>query len=67
MNHFNCPHDPLTCDHSLFLKTADESGVMKKWIECADYDYGEDPRTEKMRWLQKDSFKLVVDDIEIGV
>jgi hypothetical protein len=67
MNHFNCPHDPLTCEHSVFLKITDESGVVKRWVECADYHYAEDPKTKKMRWFEKESFKLVVHGTEVEV
>jgi hypothetical protein len=67
MNHFNCPYDPFTCDYSVFLEQFDESGKVKRWVECVDSYYAEDPRTGRMGWIEKESFVLIVDGTEIRI
>jgi hypothetical protein len=65
MSHFKCPYDPFTCDYSVFFEVTDKSGVVKRWVECIDYYYAEDPITKKMKWFESESHKLTVDGTEI--
>lgn len=68
MNHFKCPCHPATCGHSVFFEIIDSSnGKIKRWVECADYQYIENPVTNKMRWVECEEFKLVVDGVETVV
>jgi len=68
MNHFKCPYNPFTCDHSVFFEDIDSSeGKIKRWVECADYQYVENPVTKETILLECEEFKLVVDGAEIIV
>ncbi len=68
MNHFKCPYDPLTCDYSVFLESSESSdGKIKRWVECVDYQYIEDPETKKLRRSECESFAMVVDGIEVVI
>jgi hypothetical protein len=65
MNHFKCPYNPLTCDHSVFFEGIDSSkGKTKKWVECVECQYSENPVTKKMRWSACEEFTLVADGVE---
>jgi len=66
MNHFECNRDLFKCDHSSFFECIESSdGKIKRWVECADSYYAEDPKTKKMRWFESESFTLIVDGTEI--
>jgi hypothetical protein len=68
MNHFKCPYVPSACDHSVFLEDVGSSNCkIKRWVECVDYQYIEDPATKKMRALECEEFKLIVDGVETVV
>ena len=68
MNHFKCPYNPFTCDYSVFLEEIESSnGKIKRWVECGDSQYTEDPITKKMRWSECEKFKLVVDGVDIAI
>jgi len=68
MNHFKCPYHPFTCDYSVFFEIIDPStGKMKRWVECIDYQYVENPATKKMMRLECEEFRLVVDGAEIVI
>jgi len=68
MNHFKCPYNPFTCDYSVFLEDIESSdGKIKRWVECVDYQYTENPVTKKMMRLECEEFKLVVDAVEIVI
>lgn len=68
MNHFKCPYHPFTCDYSSFLEGKESAGgKTKRWVECADCQYIEDPVTKKKKSVECEEFTLVVDGIEIVI
>jgi len=40
---------------------------IKRWVECGDSQYIEDPVTKKMRWLEREEFKLAKDGVDIVI
>jgi hypothetical protein len=67
MNHFKCPYNPFTCacDHSVFFEDIESSeGKIKRWVECVDYQYIEDPVTKKKKSVECEEFKLIIDGVE---
>lgn len=60
MNHFKCPHSPMTCDHSSFFEEVTGSGKVRRWVECSDSYPACDLRTGKLRWFECDSFYLII-------
>lgn len=68
MNHFKCPHNPSMCEHSVFFESsASSDGIRKRWVECVEYQFVEDPVTQKMRRVESEEFKLEIDGDEVIV
>jgi hypothetical protein len=68
MNHFKCPYNSFTCDYSVFFEDIESSKEKtKRWVECVDYQYVENPVTKKIMRLECEEFKMVVDGAEIVI
>ena len=68
MNHSECPRNPFMCALSVFLEDMEKAdGKNKRWVECADYYYAEDPHTKKMTQCEREKFILIRDGAEIEV
>jgi len=67
MNHFKCPYDPLTCDHSSFFEEVTESGKVRRWVECSDSYQGCDLRTGKINWFECESFYLITSEAKVFI
>jgi hypothetical protein len=38
MSHSECPHEPFSCDNSIFFEESNkDKGKIKRWVECAEY------------------------------
>jgi hypothetical protein len=68
MNHSECPGNPFMCALSVFLEDmGNADGKSKRWVECSDYYYAEDPNTKKMTKYEREKFILIRDGAEIEI
>jgi hypothetical protein len=55
----------VTIQYSLFLEDIESSDwKIKRWVECVDSQYIEDPVTKKKKSVECEEFKLIIDGVE---